>query len=263
MTSEREITAAIPPVRRVRTAPKTGLVGVPEIIGLSLSALLLLATVVTYFYLVLPARARLRAQQSSRAESEKNIRTLMIQLNNQDTAGAVLNELVSSQANFEQGALGSRTAGRNELYVQLNEMIRQNGLRNTAGPSYTAMEALDPNAPASVQNKSGNARFQSLYPGIGVNVTVEGSYAGIRRFVHDVEAMPQFVIVNTVELEEVAANSSSAPSSPPVQGEPRMLTPRAPRPAPAAPSTATGAAGVSLRMDLSIYFRREGGAANP
>ncbi|MEO6391858.1 MAG: GspMb/PilO family protein [Pyrinomonadaceae bacterium] len=259
MTGERELTAPAPAVRQVRPAPKGGLIGPAEIVGLSLSALLLLAAVVTYFYLVMPSRSRLRNLQSDRAATESSIKTMTALVGtNNDTTQRVA-ELVNSIAAFEGSALSSRTAGRSQLYEQLNQLIRANNLRNTAGPSYTAMEPLDPNAPASSRTKSGNARFQSFYPGIGVNVTVEGSYAAIRRFVHDVEALRQFLIVNAVELEDVTVNDSG--TSPGPVGDPRMLNPRAPVPAPSA--TRTGTSAVSLRLDLSVYFRRQDSPANP
>jgi Tfp pilus assembly protein PilO len=258
MTSERELTAPAAPARRLRPAPKTGLVGVPEIIGLSLSAMLLLAAVVAYFYLLLPARSHLRNLEKTRAETELNNRTLNVQVGNHNSAESLIVELTTSVTNFEQTALGSRTSGRTELITQLNDLMRQNSLRNTAGPTYAVMEQLDPNAPAASRTKTGDARFQTLFPGTSVNVTVEGGYTNIRRFIHDVEAMPQFVIVNTVELEDVAGNTSSAPAAP--SPEPQMLNPRL-QGRNAAPPVARAATsgGVSLRLGLTVYFRREPG----
>lgn len=262
MTSERELTAPAAPVKRVRTVPKTGLVGIPEIIGLSLSALLLVATIVAYFYLLLPSRSRLRKLQTERTETEQSIRTLNAQIGNHNTVEGRIAELNTSLADFEQNALGPRTSGRAELITRLNELMRQNNLRNTAGPTYAVMEQLDPNTPAASRTKTGDARFQTLFPGTAVNVTVEGGYANIRRFIHDIEAMPQFVIVNTVELEDVAGNSSSGPVAPAV--EPQSLNPRGgPQRTPTASRSSAGAGGVSLRLGLTIYFRRrdDSGAA--
>jgi Tfp pilus assembly protein PilO len=73
---------------------------------------------------------------------------------------------------------------------------------------------------------------KSLYPGIGIAVTVEGPYANLRRFLREVEASKQFIIINAVELEGVTdANSQS------------------------------GAALVSLHLDMATYFQRDSGAA--
>lgn len=255
MTSERELTAPAPTVVRARPTPKTGLVGVPELIALSLSALLLVAAVFAYFYLLVPARTRLHTQETTRTDLERSIRNLNVQVGNHDSAQGRVRELSTSLLDFEQNALTPRATGRTELITRLNELMRQNNLRNTAGPTYLAMEQLDPNAPTANRPKTGDARFQTFYPGTAVNVTVEGGYASVRRFIHDVEAMPQFVIVNTVELEDVAGNNSSAPASP--VGEQRVLTPRLPA-QPAAPSSGAAPGGVSLRLGLTVYYRREG-----
>ena len=51
--------------------------------------------------------------------------------------------------------------------------------------------------------KQSNAKWQSIYPGIAVSVTVEGPYQNVRHFVRDVEISRQFLIINAVELERV------------------------------------------------------------
>src|SRR5205085_8808163 len=110
-------------------------------------------------------------------------------------------------------------------------------------------------------------------------LTVEGTYANLRRFIRDIEADRQFVVVNTVELEGVsdsgaglapgAAATGTAPPSP--------LTPRG-APAPAVPVNPEGGplpgaqavapptgpargALVSLRLDMAAYFRRAAAAS--
>jgi hypothetical protein len=264
MTGERELTAKVVPVRRVRSAPKTGFVGTAEIVGLSASALLLLFAVVAYFYLVIPARSHLRALESDRSAAQDSIKLLTTQVGAKGTAAEQIAALTSSLTTFEQYGLTSQLTGRTALYDQLNLVIRNNNLRNTAGPAYTALDPMDPNAPAATRTKSGNARYQSFYPGIAISVTVEGTYSGVRQFVHDVEAIPQFVIVNSVELEDVVVTGASA--APVSTEEPTMLNPRlpgggGPGPRAAAPRTPTSA--VSLRLDLTVYFRRHEGAVAP
>ena len=83
--------------------------------------------------------------------------------------------------------------------------------------------------------------MQSVFPGIGVSVTVEGQYKNLRRFVRDIEASNQFIVVNAVELQSVT-DTGSAPS----------LTPEGvPTAAPQGRNTL-----VSLRLDMAAYFRR-------
>jgi Tfp pilus assembly protein PilO len=115
-----------------------------------------------------------------------------------------------------------------DLYGQLNETMRKHTLRNTAGPVYTALDQLVPGASATAAAKSGNARWQSLYPGIGIAVTVEGPYANLRRFLREIEGSRQFIVINAIELEGVTEGDA-----------------------------VTGAALVSLRLDMATYFQRD------
>src|SRR5205085_10670009 len=110
-----------------------------------------------------------------------------------------------------------------------------NNLRNTSGPAYTYLEAK-----GESQNQGprlGNAKWQSLYPGISVTVTVEGQYANLRRFVRDIESSSQFIIINAIELERageegpLGTNTLSTPPPPGIATAPRVA------PAPGAPRT--------------------------
>ena len=93
--------------------------------------------------------------------------------------------------------------------------------------------------------RTGSAKWQSLYPGIGINVTVEGAYPNLRRFVRELEISNQFIVINSVELEK-ATDSSALPVAevPTIPGEGEK---------PAAPRSTL----VSLRLDMAAYFRRE------
>ena len=122
-----------------------------------------------------------------------------------------------------------------ELYNSLNLLIRKNGLRNTSGPTYTPLESAASKAGAG-GSRSVNTKWQSIYPGIAISVTVEGQYQNLRRFVRDLETNKQFVIINSVELER-ATETNSAPA---IEGDP----------------AASRGALVSLRLEMSTYFQR-------
>jgi hypothetical protein len=100
---------------------------------------------------------------------------------------------------------------------------------------------------------------QSVFPGIGVTLTVEGTYPNLRRFIRDIEGdRRQFVVVNTVELEGVTDASAAEQLAPPViNGEMPGEMPGA------APQTQTPTRGalVSLRLDMATYFRRAAASA--
>lgn len=219
-------------LNQLRRSRQHGMFGVPEIVGLAASGVMLLAVIFSYFYFLTPARARLKTAQAEGSKLQDRVRRAQEGVDLDASPQSTVDEINQSLAKFENEALMQRSQGRMDLYGQLNEMMRKHALRNTAGPVYTSLEQLGPNAPASAAAKSGNARWQSLYPGIGIAVTVEGPYANIRRFLREIEASRQFLIINAVELEGVTEGDSQ-----------------------------TGAALVSLRLDMATYFQRGSNAA--
>ncbi len=212
---------------QLRKSRKHGMLGVPEIAGLVASGVMLLAVIVSYFYFLTPARARLKTIQAERAQLQDRIRRAQEGVDLDASPQSTVDDINLSLERFEREALLQRSQGRMDLYGQLNETMRKHNLRNTAGPVYIALDALGTGASATAAAKSGNARWQSLYPGIGISVTVEGPYANLRRFLREIEANRQFLIINAVELEGVTEGDAQA-----------------------------GAALVSLHLDMATYFQR-------
>jgi Tfp pilus assembly protein PilO len=80
-------------------------------------------------------------------------------------------------------------------------------------------------------------KWQSAYPGIAVDVTVEGQYQNVRHFIQDIERSKQFIIINQVELQRATENSA-----------PQL----------AAEGGGAGSRGslVSLQVNMATYFQR-------
>jgi hypothetical protein len=213
---------------KLRQSRQQGMFGIPEIAGLAASGVMLLAVLFSYFYFLVPAKAREKSTQADRARLQERVRLAQVGVDMDASPSATVDEINLSLETFERQALMQSVQGRMELYGQLNELMRRHSLRNTAGPVYAPLEPLGTTAPAGA-SKAGNARWQSLYPGVSIAVTVEGQYTNLRRFLREIEVSKQFIIVNAVELEGVTETD-----------------------------TATGATLVSLRLDMATYFQREG-----
>jgi hypothetical protein len=170
----------------------------------------------------------------------------------------------------------------------LNVLVRRNNLRSakftfTPLDATTATEESQPRAtPAPAQKLAGRIA-QNVFPGIGISLTVEGSYANLRHFIRDVEASRQFVVINSTELEDVTESNGTreivGAAAPPVatpEATPlvvpfrtrrrnggAILTPPAAAPEAASPTSAPLTAGppanrasfLSLRIDMAAYFR--------
>jgi hypothetical protein len=256
------------PIRldQLKSAPALRVVGLPELLGLTCAALLALMTVFAYFYFYLPAHSRLSSTERQRDQLQVELRNSERLSSDTKNTSEAVKQRIDSVKDFEDRWLAVSEPGRLSLYAELNNLIRNNGLRNTAGPSYTALEPVVFKAQAQAERaeKQGIAKWQSIYPGVLVSVTVEGPYQSVRHFVHDIEVSRQFVIINAVELEGVRESGATQELPTPLpglrspSGLPRAGAPRSgaiiqpPLPAPA------GSRGslVSLRLDMAVYFRR-------
>jgi Tfp pilus assembly protein PilO len=220
-------------------------VGLAEIVGLLFAAIMLLAVAVAYFSFFVPAKLYSSSALNERDKLQKSIKAKQEALKTGTDKDSSMLKISNSLVDFEANFLESRSAGRVSLIEELNDFIRSNNLKNTAGPSFVALAQLGANGKpvATTATKSGNAKWQSFYPGIGVSVTLEGQYQNLRHFIRDVEANKHFVVINSVALEKATnAESPKLPSTTTIPGD-----------VPAASKSTL----VSLQMDMSTYFRRE------
>lgn len=257
------------PIRldQLKRAPGLIVIGLPELIGLAGAALLALITVFAYFYFYLPAHSRLTSSQQERDRLQVQLRTSQKLVSDTTTTSEAVDQMTGSVKDFESRWLAVSGPGRLSLYTELNNLIRSNGLRNTSGPSYTPLDPVRPKTqdqPVTSTVKQGIAKWQSIYPGIAVSVTVEGPYQSVRHFVRDIEMSRHFLIINAVELESVTQTGAlqdlpaTGPASRTLGVPPRA---NATRPGAIMPPIVTAPAGgrgsmVSLRLDLATYFQR-------
>ena len=228
-------------IAKLRTTPGLSLIGLPELIGLAGAVLIALLTIFAYFYFYLPAQSRLKASQLERDRLQAFLRTSQNNLQQNTTVRQQVDRITGSMSDFETNWLASPSTGRMSLYATLNNLLKSNGLRNTAGPTYTPLDPIGSKGqvqPTTSALKQTNAKWQTIYPGIAVSVTVEGPYQRVRRFVREIESSRQFLIINEVELESVTQSG--------VATDPTM------------PGGATGgrATLVSLRLEMATYFHR-------
>ncbi len=241
---------------RFRGQHERSFLGVPEIIALSAAGLLLFAALASYFFLLRPQRARLASLRDEQARLERGLRDAKSGVEQFTSTQASVEAILRSLEEFETRHLGQNTPGSTAIIEELNRLIRRHNLRISGGLAFTSFEvaqAADPQRQRQQQTASASKPIQDVFPGIGISISVEGTYPGLRRFIRDVEADPQFIVINSVELEGVTDSGARALGMP---GE----TP---------PGSAEGATGataqpsargtlVSLRLDMAAYFRRPG-----
>lgn len=252
------------PIRldQLKRAPALTVIGLPELIGLAGAALLALITIFAYFYFYLPAHSRLASAQLERDRLQAQLRASKSLFDENTSTSESVDQRIASVKDFEGNWLAVSGTGRLALYAELNNLIRSNGLRNTAGPSYAPLEPVGSKTqvqPTASAEKQSNAKWQTIYPGIAVSVTVEGPYQSVRRFVRDIETSRHFLIINAVELERVTQSGVDQALTAPLPTPRSLALP--PRGGRAATEITTPPAGgrsslVSLRLDMATYFQR-------
>jgi len=223
-------------IQKLNFSREQRIFGPAEIIGLAGSVFILVLVVVSYLYFLVPANRRLDGLLSERSLLQSELRDLQGVVHERESTEVSVQRITQSLDEFESNQLLGADRGRMELYDGLNTLIRKNGLRNTSGPTYLPLEPSDSKSGTS-GSRSANTKWQSVYPGIAISVTVEGPYQNLRRFIRDMETSRQFIIINSVELERSTETNNSLQTA----GD---------------PNSGAKSSLVSLHMEMKTYFQR-------
>jgi len=202
--------------------------GSNELIALVSAFALLALTLAAYFLYLAPARARLVALQRERSQLQNTLREATEGTTQSESAQATVGSILQSLERFEAVKLAQRGVASTAVIEELNEKTRRHNLTR-AQMSFTYLEERAP-AQTTTQSVSASGRRQNIFPGIDISLTVDGAYANIRRFIRDIEASERFLVINGVQLEGVNESGAGAQRG----------------------------ALVSLRLDMSAFFRRVG-----
>ena len=262
---EKEPSIDIVPKNRPRRI-YAGMWGRNEIVTVALGIFALLITILIYFFLVVPSNREL-ARHQTEAESLKRDRDVAEKrYGNITNTETQVTKLLSSEEDFELNHLPPVATGRNALYQRLNGLIDAYGLVNTSGPDYAPLETVDQGNNNQSDDERGRARFRSLFPGIYVTMTIEGTYQNLRRFIKEIETGQEFVVVSAVELMPSENQRQAAQPNQPQETNTRVpMQPNQPM-GPVGPvqtqiqtQTQKGRTRgelVSLRLEMAAYFRR-------
>ena len=268
-----------PEVELITDRPRkvyAGMWGVPEIAAVAVSALVVMLVMVVYFFWVIPSDRELARNLSEADRLESELMSAKSKYGEITDTQTQVATLVSSVDDFEARYLPISKTGQTALYQKLNGLIAAYGLVNTAGPDYSPLETTEMGAGEESSDQKGRSKFRSLYPGVYVSTTVEGSYQNIRRFIREIETGRDFIIVSAIELAPSDARQEKQPSGQPgptpnvvqvtpsfgrpdPRGFPGMSNPSAGAPVQMTkprPQGKTHGEIVSLRIELAAYFRR-------
>ncbi|MDT7540117.1 MAG: Pilus assembly protein PilO [Acidobacteriota bacterium] len=224
---------------KLRRSRRTSFLGVPEVIALACAVALLALAFAAYFLLLVPENLNRASLERERQQLQTQIRSAGENRDQKRGVDETVDKIRQSLAHFETESLVPRDQSERGLIEELNEKIKRSGL---ARAQFSFIYQDDSQAGASQQsqqrvasNLSGSARRrQNVFPATDISLSIEGNYANLRRFIRDVESSPRFVVINGVQLEGL--NETGA-------------------------GNAARGASVSLRLDMSAYFRRNANAS--
>ncbi len=189
-----------------------GMWGQAEIATVGLSVLALLAVFVLYMFFVLPAQKELETAKARRDQIEAEFKSAESKYGSITSTQTQVSKIVDSINEFETRFLPAETSGKSALYERLNGLIGAYGLVNSSGPDYVPLEIIDPQRRQQTENERGRDKLMSLFPGVFVSVTVEGSYQNLRRFIKDIEMSNQFIMVSAVEFVPADKQTDKPPA---------------------------------------------------
>ncbi|HEX8128025.1 MAG TPA: GspMb/PilO family protein [Pyrinomonadaceae bacterium] len=237
--TERKRRRVVPAQLRARFAPSHGggarparTIRVPEFVALTVAALLLTVAAGAYFFLLVPERSRLTALENERAQLQAKLRASSEGVERNESTQASVDKIVTSLSDFETTALASRDPQTTTAVIsELNEKTRRHNLARAQFSFSHLDETVPGQTPArQTAGRAGNiSQRESVFPAIDISLTIEGPYGNLRRFIRDIEQSRRFIVINGIQLEGVSDTGNSA-----------------------------RAALVSLRLDMSVPFRRSG-----
>ncbi len=263
---EKQPQISVPPKDRPRK-PYAGMWGSTEIAFFGIAIMAMLASILVYFFVVVPSNRELEEKRSATRRLETELLAARSKYGNMTNTETEVAKLVESVNAFESNYLPVAVTGQTSLYQRLNGLIAGYGLINTNGPTYAPLEIADEGQTNEAESESGREKFRSLFPGVYVTMTVEGPYQNLRRFIRDIETGNEFVVISSVELapSEAASETGTAVTAQaevpgqmqidpqtgfPMQQQTQQQT---------RPQTQRGRTygeRVALRLEMAAYFRR-------
>lgn len=221
-----------------------GMWGKSEVITVALAMLALFTVIVVHLFVVLPASRDLDSKTEVSVRLERDLISTREKYGSMESSETEAAKLLVSVNDFEARVLRREELGKTALYERLNSLMRAYNLVNASGPDYSPLKPPAEQRQAVTEEERGRDRFASLFPGVFVTVTLEGSYQNLRRFISALENSNEFITIASVEL--VPAERQSADSEDANANESSKR-----------PGKTRGEI-VSLKLEMASYFRRPG-----
>ncbi len=139
---------------RLRGSRRRSALGLPEVGALAAAALLLLAAVLSYLFLLVPQRMRAQSLETDHADLQKLLASTRSTIGTSRSTEESVNEILGSLQNFEIEHLGEGSnVGVRNVVGELNRLILKNKLRISGGIQFVQLQETAPGAERPQQQK--------------------------------------------------------------------------------------------------------------
>lgn len=209
-----------------------------EAIAVLLAAAVLVWVVAQYFSSLKPEQDRLRAIEAELDAQQRSIvanapKQGAPELSAEDQGKIALETLET----FKGAHLKPFSSGRIALIKEINALAKKNNVTLTSGIDMGANlgESDAEGEKTSEETTTKRKKTEDLlnaFPSVGFRFTVFGQYSNVRTFINEMEREKQFVVINSINLTNQEARTSSRRAR---GGE--------------------GASGIMLTIEMSAYFQ--------
>lgn len=257
----------------IETVPKNrprkvygGMWGPMEIATLGGAMLALLALILAYLFVVVPSNSEVERMRAQTDKLDKDLASAKAKYGDITDSKTHALKLARSVDDFQTRFLPVAATGGTAVAKRINGLLAAYSLTNTTGPMYSPLD-LDDGSKSQTEDGQGKEKFKSLFPGMYITMTVEGSYQNLRRFIREIETTQQFVVISTISIEPSDSEKKEKQAQQQQQGMQPGVIPGDPngfggmpmQPQPSAPSAPKGKMHgevVALRLEMAAYYRR-------
>ena len=191
-----------------------------------------------YFYSLGPEQDNLRRLEADLAEQQRNI-IAGAQPASVGTRSAadIAKDALESLDTFKGSRLKPFSSGRIDLIREINALAKKNNVTLTSGIDMGSSAGESNGESDTAGEEKSNSRRKktdemlNAFPSVSFRFTVFGQYPTLRTFINELEHQKQFVVINSINLTNQEAKSTSRRS----RGE--------------------GMSGVMLTIEMFAYFR--------
>ena len=220
-----------------------------EMVALAGTVLFAGAVLFFYFFQVRSRRTELESLDARDRAAHNRILDATTRRKKLEAQRSNASLIIDSIGSFEK-RLKTRDLGTPAIITEVNSLAKQH--RAVAGDYAYKMVEGEPETQAKDASSSQKVDLTNTYTALGIDTTVVGDYADLRRLIASIERSPQFIVINSVAFQGEADRPGQA--GPPPGMAPVMPAQQQPRPV---ANAAPGGMAVSLKIEMQTFFRNE------